>query len=189
MSQLESRAQNELSDVILGQRRIELSPSATATLAQFAFKSAILANFMNSKREPFFPPAVRERFRTSLDIPSSTQMWLSAFSGTFKSGVFVSYVSGPVKPNNYGIWNDFEFNVLTYSIGTLCFQVLSTRWADIRKSGQPLPNLTPNALWNEVAPRFWPANGLPTTWPPAKYLGDEAIEDFTNRWSAPLKFK
>lgn len=189
MSQLECEAKRELSDIIVGAKEVALSPRGVVTLAAFTFKNAIVANYMNMKREPFFPPAVRQRFRSTLEIPSDVQMWLAAFGGTYKSGTFIGHVSGPaVTPDYRGPWKDFEFYAFTYSVGGLVVQLLAPRWAPIHRRGLPVPILQPNGIWDKVGIQFWPSDGSSVDWPPPQYLDDNSIDAFTNRWTAPVRF-
>lgn len=188
MSQLESEAKRELSAIITGGAKVSLSPRGIVTLAAFTFKNAVIANYMNTRREPFFPPAARQRFKSTLEIPPNVQMWLAAFGGTYKSGTFIGHVSGPAATRNYGPWNEFEFYAFTYSVGGLVAQLLAPRWAPIDKRGLPVPILRPNEAWNKVGVQFWPSDGSSVGWPPPQYLDDDSIDAFTNRWTAPVKF-
>jgi hypothetical protein len=187
MSNLESESKATLSVMIRDGVQLSLLPRAVATFAAFAFKNAIIANYMNPHLEPFFTPAVRHHFKSSLEIPNGIQMWLAMFSGTYAAnGVFIGYTVAPNAPKD-SPWHYVEFYVFTFVAGRLAFQVMAPRWTDFRLRGNPLPIIRLNEIWDTVAPQFWPSEGLPVSWPPLQDLSDDSIQAFTNRGSRPIR--
>ena len=74
-----------------------LLPSGIASLAVFAFKLAVVADHMHSRRAPFFRPSIRTAFHDSLRIPLGVQMWLSAYHSA--------------TPRNAGLFNTYYFKI------------------------------------------------------------------------------
>jgi len=187
MSDIETEASTVLADMIRDGKRVTLSPRDIVVLATFAFKTAIMSCFVNPAREPFFSIACRERFRASLAIPAEVQMWIGALSALHTKGTFIGYVNGQQTPIDGSPWKDLEFQVFTFAAGHLVFQVLTPRWADIRKRGMPLPVFRlPDKRWDNIAVQFWPSNGLTLKWPLSQYLSDISIDEFTYRWNQPV---
>lgn len=79
-----------------------------------------------------------------------------------------------------------EFFCYTYTLGKLVIQLVAPRWKDVRDWNRPLVALAPNKFWQSAAIRFWPYI-REVHWPPAKYLGDDIIEKFINRFDAPIE--
>jgi hypothetical protein len=182
LSRLEARAKFAFSDMIRDRVELSLLPDGAVLLAAFAFKSAVIATCMNKSREPFFTPAARLRFKDSLEIPPGTQIWLARFSGgAASSGLFSGHVLEPNAPKGTPLHN-LEMYAFTYVAGRLVLQVLTHRWADIMKRGSPFPRLRPSRVWDSVSTQVWPNEGLPIGWPPEKYLGDDSLDTFVNRW-------
>jgi hypothetical protein len=87
-----SVARPTLTNMIRDGNKQSILPRGAVSLATFGFKCAVVANHANLNGDPFFTRAARERFKTSLAIPPSVQMWVGAFQGIFKrSGVFNCY--------------------------------------------------------------------------------------------------
>ncbi len=79
MSEIENKhAKPAMSDLILG-RPTAISHSRAHSLAVFAFKTAVVTDHRQRKREPFFVRATRYRFRESLTVPPRLGIWLASF--------------------------------------------------------------------------------------------------------------
>lgn len=151
-------------------------------LSAFTFMKAAVKDHCYSD-DPFFTRASRERLRSEFAIPDRVKMWIAAFQGparyAFHSNFHIVSTTTP------GPLDGMEFFTYTYIVGNLALQLLAPRWKDILHRGRPLVNLVPNVYWNPATIQFWP---FPTTtsWPPEKYLGDSVIEQFINRFQAPI---
>jgi hypothetical protein len=134
--------------------------------------------------EPFFTRAARERFRTSLVLPPLIKAWLAAYQGEARMSTRnnFSIVSTSEPGPLYGI----EFGGFTYVVGKLALQLLAPRWKRINHRGRPLLSLTPNAYWEQATVLFWPHNGSFLSWPPPKYLGDNTVKAFIERFNNPV---
>src|SRR5437870_1568909 len=92
MSDIETEAKQTLSWIIRDGARVSLLTRGIVTLAVFAFKCAVVANYMALNESPFFTPHTRHRFRESLIIPAGVHMWLAAFQGKHLfAGRFIAY--------------------------------------------------------------------------------------------------
>lgn len=81
MSDLENRAKNLLADAIVNGKQTPFGPDDLKFLSAHA--AAVIANYqtLNLVPEPVSTRAQRERFRTSLAIPTDIRIWISSFSG------------------------------------------------------------------------------------------------------------
>ena len=97
MSDIELNARATVGDIIRYGAQVSLLARGVSALADFAFKSTVIANHMNPlDNTPFFSPFERRRFRESRLIPNGVQMWIGAFAGKYShSGVFESYYAMP----------------------------------------------------------------------------------------------
>ena len=79
-----------------------------------------------------------------------------------------------------------NFFSYTYIMGNLALQLLAPRWKDVANWRRPLPVIVPDPVWQPMATRFWPLTGEDVAWPPSKYFGDDTIEQFIQRFGAPI---
>lgn len=190
MSDIENlEAKPALTNMIRDGAAQSLLPRGIIALACFAFKNAVVANHANLNKEPFFTPAAREQFRKNLTIPPGVQMWVGAFHGIYAhSGICKSYY---LEPQLYASDpQNFELYVFTFVAGHLAFQVLASKWKSLFSRGMPPPALRPDKYWDSAATSFWPMDGFPLSWPPEKYLSNDSIRVFSNRWAdTPLHVK
>lgn len=187
MSDLTNRTKQAFSEMIVNGTPTTLQPKDIDLLAAFTFMKAVVADHATVKDDPFFVADVREQFRGSCSVPSNAQMWIAAYQGVHRySGRFVTNVLTPDKPGPlYGV----EFYSFTYVVGRVVLQLLAARWKDIRYKGYPLPVLSPNAYWSPAVIKFWPNTDAPISWPPSKWVGDDVIEKFIERFNAPINLR
>jgi hypothetical protein len=185
MSRIENDlAKPTLTNMIRDGNKQSLLPRGAVSLAIFAFKCAVVANHANLNGDPFFSPAARDRFKTSLAIPSGFQIWIGAFQGIYKqSGVFNCYYLIPqtvAKP-----WCDLEFYGFTFVAGHLAFQVLASKWRNLLRKGEPLPIFTQDPQWDTASIPSWPSDNRSLVWPPVAYFSNDSIHTFIQRWGSP----
>lgn len=166
-----------------------LSPRDAALLAAFAFMKAVVTDHAIDAEGhgPFFSRAARERFKASLEVPPMVKIWLFCFQGEARMST----------KNNFGVFNivdeyspldGHQFCSHTYIVGKLGLQLLGVRWKDIRNSGKPLNSFNPNGHWEPATLLFWPYSSA-VSWPPAKYLGDDNIKTFIQRFKLPVNIR
>lgn len=105
-------------------------------------------------------------------------MWFASLPvqhGLFKSYVVETPLNTPRR---------FEFNVFTYGLGHFVIQVVTARWNKkaLRRHASP-PVLTQAVEWDDCSIAFWPSDGTPVSWPPAKHLSRQVIDAFVERWT------
>ena len=181
MSELENKiAKPILGPMILdGAERI-LSATDLAGIATFAFKTAVVADHMNSLRQSsFFSSIDTQKFAASLAIPSWVQMWLAEFRSAVSPSalMFTDYRKGRSRAVR-----GYEIYVVTYALGHLAFQVVSQRRTKVALGPAVRPFVTQHPKVEFFASEFWPLRGSSLTWPPPYFLDDEAIETFCYRW-------
>ena len=180
MSDVSNRAKKVLHEMIVKGKRTILSHADLRVVAAFGFMKCVVGDHATRAEDPFFSRPVRERFRTSLTIPPEVQMWIAAFQGAHRySGKFTTSLLAPSEP---GPLDGIEFYSLTYVIGHLVLQTLAPRWTQIRDRARPLPLLEPGTDWRPAALQFLPESGSSLEWPPPKYLGDNTIQGFMDRF-------
>lgn len=187
MSNVTNQVKQAFAELILDGAALCFLPAGVNLLAAFAFMKSVVADHAVKKDEPFYTRAVRERLRDSRTVPADVQMWVAAYqgvqrySGRFSTAILTADHPGPL----YGV----EFYSFTYVVGQLVLQTLAPRWRDVRRRGISLPPLRPDPYWNPATIRFWPSDGVPVTWPPEKYLGDDTILKFMERFNVPIHIR
>jgi len=180
MSDVSNRAKKVLHEMVVAGKRTILFQADLRVVAAFGFMKCVVGDHATRGEDPFFSRAARERFRTSLTIPSEVQMWIAAFQGAYRySGKFTTSLLAPSEP---GPLEGIEFYSHTYVIGHLVLQTLAPGWKRVHDRVRPLPTLEPGTDWLPAAIQFLPENGSALEWPPPKYLGDSTIQRFMDRF-------
>lgn len=187
MSDLTGRVKQFFKDAIIDGTTLNLEPNSIALLAAFAFLKAVVANHAIPNNDPFFTRAARERFRQSLVIPPHAQMWVAAYQGPYRYSGKCN--AGILVPTDLGPYQKIEFFAFTYVVGHLVLQVLAPRWKDVRDRGSALPLHEPQPNWNPAVITFWPSSGASASWPPPKYIGDDTIEQFIDRFKGNIRIR
>jgi hypothetical protein len=168
-----------------------LSLRDAALLAAFSFMKAVVSDHAIDAvgHGPFFSRGARERFRVSLEVPPVVKIWLFAFQGEARMSTKnnFSVIDVPSDDPRFPLIGH-EFCSHTYVVGKLGLQLLGVRWKDIRNSGRPLYSLKPNGFWDSATTQFWPYRGT-VSWPPPKYFGDDAIQEFIYRFKLPVNVR
>lgn len=176
-STLETAMRDAAADLILEEPKRIITSNHCKAMADFAFKTTVLANHMNMLNGvPFFSDQQRRAFALNRTIPSGIQVFLAEHGTPYVTGMFRSV---------YGLGNrtkpqlSFELYTCTFSIGFLVLQLLAAKWTDkIMRNILPPPFVRqPEVLDNDAVRRIFPE--LPMIkWPPATVLGDESMEDW-----------
>jgi len=162
---------------------VSLPLESIVSIAPFAFKNAIISDHMQ-KGKPFFVPSVRRRFSLSLRIPQGVQIWIAALrSREYASRGIIKTLYYKAKAGK-----QLRYYVFTYAIGYVVLQVLSIRWLKVPKGLIGFPWFDQNPAWDSGAKKLWPSNGLNIVWPPDKYLSDDTLDGFCDRWKM-LEFR
>jgi hypothetical protein len=184
MSALSLKVKDRFERAMLKGEPFSLGARDAAILAAFTFMKAVVTNHMID-HEPFFTRAARERLRTTLRIPPATKAWMAFYQGRARMSTRNSF--SIVSTNDPGPLYGLEFCSFTHVVGNLALQLFAPRWRDISNRGIPVRSLNPNPCWQPATTLFWPHNGNPLSWPPAKYLSDDTIQIFVERFTRPVK--
>ena len=173
MSRLEEHhAKPALQDMIRHGSAVSLLPRGIASIAAFAFKSAVISDHMHREGRPFFTNEARKRFMMSLSIPSGVQMWLASLD--------------PAKPRSGLVKSRYPhipFYAFTYGVGHFLVQVVATKYHRSRfQSHMDQPTFTQPDVWNDFSVPFWPSSGDPVAWPPRKHVTNDLVDAFVDRW-------
>jgi hypothetical protein len=180
MSDLENKhAKPAMADLILSDKLISLSPDRLKSIANFAFKTAVVADhFSIPPRQPFFSTASRHAFAASLDIPRGVQIWIASFRegshGMFRG----MYHESPANTARH-----FELYTCTFGAGYLLFQVVGSRWLNEKHLLGPYPFVTQGQFWNKFSIPFWPSKGESILWPPRKQFNLRWASRYSHQWA------
>jgi len=187
MSVLTERVRLVFGRAMIDGEPFSLGPRDAALLAAFTTMKAVVTNHA-VENDPFFTRAAREKLRTSLIVPPMTKMWLSAFQGAARLSTKSNlYMVSQTEPG--GPLSGMQFLGFTYVVGHLTLQLLAPRWKHIHDRGKPLLSLNPNAYWEPAATLYWPHAGSSVSWPPSKYLSDDTIQGFIERFAEPVNIR
>jgi hypothetical protein len=171
MSEIENKhAKPAMADLITGKLDIPIPQSRANSIALFAFKTAVVVEYLSRSRPiRFFPRDVRHRFRETLDIPATVKMWMAAYLPRGQGRCFTSYHELP-EPGG------LELYVCTFGAGHFVFQVLAgTKVGSL--------SLDPVSGFEDVAVPFWPRIPDGFVWPARAAL--ESVKEFglfASRW-------
>lgn len=184
MSVLTLKVKERFGRAMLDGEPFSLGARDAAILAAFTFMKAVATNHLT---DPFFSRAAREKFGSSLVLPPLLKIWFAAYQGEARISTRNSFsvVSTTTPGPLYGM----EFCSFTHVVGHLALQLLAPRWKRIEHRGLPLLSLNPNVYWEQATVLFWPHNGDFLSWPPSKYLGDDVIQTFIERFNMPVNVR
>jgi hypothetical protein len=174
MSDIESQhAKPVLTPLVTGQRNIPIDLNTAKSIALFAFKTAVVVDCSNRKRNPFFSRHLRHAFRKDGFIPSFVQMWFCPFIG-HRADAHVKTVYHEGKTT---LGSSFKLYACTCAFGYFTFQVLAVH--QIGDLGfRSLAGFKEN-----LAVPFWPALPRGYIWPHNVALKTvEEFDVFAARW-------
>jgi hypothetical protein len=180
MSDIDAEASATMANMIRYCSGVSLLPLGIATIATFAFKTAVVVDCTATHRSrQFFSHRDRKRFSQTLKVPKGVQVWLSTIRTTRVHGRFTAHYA----EIHAGRFRGFEFYVLTYSVGFLVIQLSAFKWSSIVKQPVFMPRLTQlDFVWADVSVPLWPPDGRAVIWPTRKYLTDQNVEILADRW-------
>lgn len=187
MSALSLKMKERFERAMLDAEPFSLGARDAAILAAFTFMKAVVTDHLINSDDPFFTRAVRERFRSSLTLPSLLKVWFGAFHGRYRMSTRNNLLL--ISTSELGPLYGMQFLSHTYVVGNLALQLLAPRWQHMHNRGKPLISLTPNVYWEQATTLFWPHDGSFLSWPPLKYIGDDTIQSFIYRFKSPVKVR
>ena len=183
MSDLETNeAKPTMADMIRHGGAVSLLPRGITSIAAWAFKMTVLANFIGLlKNEPYFSTADRYNFAKTMQVPAGIQMWLFALNTPGRvTGKLNSHLGRLPVHVKYA----FDLYIATFALGYVGVQVIATRWKNPHVSTflGPFPGLGEPNKWNGATVPLFPSDGSPVLWPPQLHLSSNSIDEFCNRW-------
>jgi hypothetical protein len=187
MSNLEGRVKLLAAPLIRDGAPTTLAQEDQLLLAAWAFKHAVISNHGVLEGEPMYTQSERQQFRLSLAVPQHVHIWIAAFQGRSRfSGKFDSrYIRSTDSPP----LDDLDFFSHTYVAGHLALQTLSCRWRSLRNRGRGVRLPEQNEYWDPACQRIWPPDPKTISWPSPKYLGEQTIEPFKDRWMGKIEIE
>jgi hypothetical protein len=152
-------------------------PRGIASLAAYAFKTAVIGGHMRTDRRQFFTRSECARFAKTLELPPNVQAWIAAMrSRADRSGKFkTTYAKTP-----RGYVPSFELYVCTFAIGYVVLQLVATHFK--RSQRIPFLGVIQDSKWDDFSIPLWPSNSNPILWPTRQHLSDDTIQAFCDRW-------
>lgn len=175
MSDLEAAMEQSLGRAIRHAEPVSLDAERILSIARFAFAKSVVADHMRARGKPFFSPSARQRFSVNQRIPDGVEIWIAGFKSRehLSRGIFKSVY------NKISVLN-LNLYVFTYGAGYLVLQLVALK--PVRVPGY-VSVLRQNIVWNEAVAKLWPTDGRLIDWPFRKYLSDDTINGFCDRWS------
>ena len=151
------------------------------SLTAWIMRFAMVYEFADEKEQPkYFTQSEREQFISefTLPLPTHTWAWLAEYRGRVPI-ISAQRALIALRPSP----DDEPFLVMTGVAGRLVFQLLSRRWNKSPRA--ELRRMTPIVkMWSPAVIRIWPEQPRGISWPPRKYLADDSIQAFIDRWSS-----
>lgn len=120
MSDIESdHAKSVMTPLMTGQLDVEFGPQQAHSLAIFAYKSAIIVDYAQRHREPFFSRRLRHAFKSDLFIPQNINMFLAPYVPENRRRRFDYRVSLAGGELGVGTGYKVELGVFTFGFATL----------------------------------------------------------------------
>jgi hypothetical protein len=175
MSDIEDKhAKPVMTPLIKGETAVPIGSAEAHSLALFAFKTAVVLDHADRRRDHFFSSRIRDGFRRHLAIPGTVQMWMCGYAqNRNRMRSQVVYHNGKL-----GATYPIQLYALTFGIGCLVFQVLSINdFGSVR--------FAPLSGFEDLAVPFWPIVPEGIVWPNSISLSNVSEFDrFSFRWSS-----
>lgn len=166
MSDIEKwHAKPAMSDLIAGKTGISILQSRANSIALFAFKTAVILDYMALDREPFFDRLARHNFRLSHIIPDNVMMFMVGLSYRGRGDAHSGYFDGAASPTQH-----LRMYVSTFAVGHFGFEVVGHYTRGITR-------IDPRRRdFDSLVVPFWPFIQRGFVWPSASVL--RTVRDF-----------
>lgn len=190
-AKLEGPMKSLTSDIILDNKLKTFSREDCKHIAQWAFKTTILANHIDPPDEPFFPEETRYAFARDLSIPRGVHVWLARrnaghLKATYRSVQRLQQPSGTLTPHLIRPpESQYTFKTYTcsFSVGYLLVQVIAARWTKPEVAQQlDFPPIFQGEFFNSYSTSLWPNDGFCVEWPPMRAIDNTLFERFWDRF-------
>ena len=178
-------------DILIRKTKKAFSASDCSSIAAWAFKSAILANYMTKSTE-FFTKEQRYAFAHDQTIPRGVYIWLAQRNPIYLQARFVSFLDTqqpqtPVMPHLTTLpVHPYRFDLYTcvLSVGYLLLQVAAAKWTNrqISQAGH-FPSIVQGPLFESYSIPIWPVKSdFVANWPTPLGVGNDMFEMFCERF-------
>jgi hypothetical protein len=182
MSRLENDVAKPLmTPLIVGERDVSLSISAQRGIANWAYKMALVCEFLSEReRLMFFTDDERHAFKNE-QLPSNVVVWV----GRCEPTIAVTFRSLNRDLDTKETGNKFRLLATTMSVGFLAVQLVAIR----NQEGSllrpiDLNGLRPAPMWRKHLHRIWPTEKA-LRFPPNAELPD--LPTLAERWNQFVK--
>lgn len=194
-TKLEGPMKSITSDIILNNKTKIFSSDDCRHIAEWAFKTTVLANHIDlpDEEEPFFSQETRYAFARNQSIPAGVHVWLSQrnaghLTATYRSIKRIQQPAGPIAPHlTRPPVSPYRFETYTcvLTVGYLLLQVVAARWTE-RPVRERLnfPTIRQAQALDNYASVLWPNNGFAVSWPPPLSVSNTLFESFWDRFNS-----
>jgi hypothetical protein len=162
---------------MVGETHAPFGNKEARSLALFAFKSAVVLDYAQRHREPFFSRRQRHAFREHLFIPPTVGMWMAPYIPDVRRRRF-DFRVGLSSKEELTPGYEVQLYVCSFGLGALAFQVIAHKQLHFAKF-VPLPG------FGDLAIPFWPALQPNYVWPGFHCLRSFAhFKQFHERWGS-----
>lgn len=177
MSEIEDKhAKPTMSPLMRGEINAMFGKEQARSLALFAFKSAVVVDYAQRHRDPFFSRRQRHAFREHLFIPQAVTMWMTPYIPHIRKRRFdyrVGFYKGELTPGY-----QLQLYICTFGLAALAFQVVAHKQM-LFSDFVPLPG------FDDLAVPFWPALQPGYIWPGPNFIRSfQQFKAFHERWDA-----
>lgn len=178
MSDLTGHTKATAEGFIRYERPATLLPLGIATLSAFIFmKSAVIDAEYHTD---FYSRQACLQFAATRRLPPGVQIWLAWFRGRRR---FATRMWSNALLVRSGVFDGYHIYAFTYVVGHLVCQLTFPKWTKATIIDRPsLPFITQANVWDAVSVPIWPNKAAIAEWPRAKYLNDEALQEFQGRF-------
>ena len=140
------------------------------SIALFAFKNAVIFDYLVKDQPPFFDKAARHEFGRSLTIPPNVGVFIANSSLAGRGEVNTLYFESDLPAPDF-----LHAYILTYSIERVVLQVAACKVSSrIRRA----------SVENKFGVPIWPKVPEGFHWPAARTISTpEEFDGFSDRWS------
>lgn len=173
MSVIEKRhAKPAISDLIAGKLDVPIPQSKANSIVLFAFKTAVILDYMAEIPEPFFARSVRHTFHQALTIPDNVRMTMAGLLYRGRGDAHSGYFNGVVPSAAH-----LSLYACSFSAGHFAFEVMAHVTRGIWK-------ISPKAKhFDQLAVPFWPVVRSGFVWPNGTVIKSvREFDEFSVRW-------
>jgi len=175
MHGLEEAVRPTLTPMIRGEGGGRLDGPGRTTVAAWATKTAMVAEYLTRDRAPYFTAEQRRELMVQRIPPRGVRVWMARYGGEW-----VGHARGQILKRHVSNEAAGDAYCSTFSIGALAFQLLVCHdpSALFRQHSGP---------WKETLLDLYPIGATEFSWPPSIALSHDAYLQLVNRFDFPAQ--